>query len=82
MTAEKAFHISPRGLYLQQRWVREVVPKGGLSFFCWGAEKGGPCAMESGHITTTVTSKESVHPVDYEGMGRGSQPPPQGRGRS
>lgn len=34
--------------------------------------------MESGHITTTVTSKESVHPVDYEGMGRGSQTPPQG----
>lgn len=31
--------------------------------------------MEGGHITMTVTWKESVHPVDYGGMERAGQPP-------
>lgn len=55
-----------------------VVPKGGglAPFFPGGcAEKRGLYAMETGYITMTVTWKESVRPVDYGGMERGSQPP-------
>lgn len=56
-----------------------VVPKGaGLSPLFLGMEKGGLCAIESGHITTTAASKKTVHPVDYGHMGRGRQSPPQG----
>lgn len=57
-----------------------VVPKWGRGpapFFWGGAEKGGLCTTKSGHITTAMTLKESVRPVDYGGMGRGHQPPPQ-----
>lgn len=74
MTTERAFHASLLVLDLQQRWMREV----GMWSQCrgsapslWGAEKGGLCAIESGHITITMTLKESVHPVDYGDMGKG-----------